>query len=128
MEVIINNFTAQSLVIGWLVGFVVAGFALSVQQGRTAEQSCWGASPWQNEIAIWNLGATVMLVGVLVSNTGVEPYLLPGLFVLSLAFMLNHIVAIRRHPDKRYPTNIAAATGNGIGVVAMAAYFIIHSL
>ena len=128
MESIVETFTAQKLVIGWLVGFVVAGFALSVQQRKTAEQSCWGSSPWQNEIAIWNLGGTLMLIGVLVSNTGVEPYLLPGLFVLSLAFMLNHLVAIRKHSGKRYPTNIAAATGNGIGVVAMASYYIIHSL
>jgi hypothetical protein len=116
-------FTARQLVISWLVGFVVAGFALSVNQKRTSEQSCWGSSPWQNEIAIWNLGAIVMLLGVVWRHPGVEPDLLPGLFVLSLAFSINHIVALRRHRDRRYPTNLAAAVFNGIGVVAILAHF-----
>jgi hypothetical protein len=112
-------FNARSLVISWLIGFVVAGFALSVKQKRTADQSCWGSSPWQNEIAIWNLGAIVMMAGVLWSKKDVEPALLPGLFVLSLAFCINHVVALLRHRDRRYPTNIAAAVGNGVGVVAI---------
>jgi hypothetical protein len=112
-------FNARSLVISWVVGFVVAGLALSIGQKRTADQSCWGGSPWQNEIAIWNLGAIVMLLGVLWSKKDVEPALLPGLFVLSLAFCINHVVALGRHRDRRYPTNIAAAVGNGVGVVAI---------
>jgi hypothetical protein len=112
-------FNARSLVISWVIGFVVAGFALSVQQKRTADQSCWGSSPWQNEIAIWNLGAIVMMAGVLWSKKDVEPALLPGLFVLSLAFCINHVVALLRHRERRYPTNIAAAVGNGVGVVAI---------
>lgn len=116
-------FTARQLVISWIIGFVVAGFALSVNQKRTADQSCWGSSPWQNEIAIWNLGAIVMLAGVLWSHPGVESALLPGMFVLSLAFSINHIVALRRHRGGRYPTNIAAAVGNGIGVVAILIHF-----
>jgi hypothetical protein len=114
-----ESFNARSLVISWVIGFVVAGFALSVKQKRTAEQSCWGSSPWQNEIAIWNLGAIVMMAGVLWSKKDVEPALLPGLFVLSLAFCINHVVALLRHRDRRYPTNIAAAVGNGVGVVAI---------
>lgn len=118
-------FSARQLVISWLVGFVVAGFALSVKQKRTSEQSCWGWSPWQNEIAIWNLGGIVMLLGVLWSEKGVEPALLPGLFVLSLAFSINHIVALLRHRDRRYPTNIAAAFFNGVGVVAILIHFAI---
>ncbi len=119
------DFNARNLVISWLVGFVVAGLALSVDQKRTSNLSCWGANKgWQNEIAIWNLGGVVMLVGVLWSNKGVEPFLLPGLFVLSLAFTVNHVVAILRHRDRRYPTNIAAMTANGIGVIAMLVYFI----
>jgi hypothetical protein len=114
-----EHFNARSLVISWVIGFVVAGFALSVKQRRTADQSCWGSSPWQNEIAIWNLGAIVMMAGVLWSKKDVEPALLPGLFVLSLAFCINHVVALWRHRDRRYPTNIAAAVGNGVGVVAI---------
>jgi hypothetical protein len=112
-------FNARSLVISWLVGFVGAGLALSVNQKRTADRSCWGFSPWQNEVAIWNLGAIVMLGGVLWSKKGVEPALLPGLFVLSLAFCVNHVVALWLHRDRRYPTNIAAAVANGVGVVAI---------
>lgn len=119
-------FNARSLVISWLVGFVVAGLALSVGQKRASEQSCWGSSPWQNEIAIWNLGAIVMLLGVLWSKKDVEPALLPGLFVLSLAFSINHIVALRRHRDGRYPTNVAAAVGNGVGVVAILVHFVVN--
>ena len=75
-------FNARILVISWIVGFVGAGLALSVNQKRTSDQSCWGWSPWQNEIAIWNLGANVMLLGVLASKEDVEPALLLGLFVL----------------------------------------------
>lgn len=116
-------FNARRLVISWLIGFVVAGLALSVNQKRTSELSCWGSSPWQNEIAIWNLGAIVMLLGVLWRHPGVEEALLPGLFILSLAFSINHIVALRRHPGRRYPTNVAAAVGNGVGVVAILVYF-----
>jgi hypothetical protein len=112
-------FTARQLVISWVIGCVVAGFALSVQQQRTADQSCWGSSPWQNEIAIWNLGFVTMMVGVLLSKKDVEPALLPGLFVLSLAFCINHVVALLRHRDGRYPTNVAAAVANGVGVVAI---------
>lgn len=118
-----DHFNARTLVISWLVGFIVAGLALSVGQQKTARDSCWGASPWQNEIAIWNLGGTLMLAGALMHGHGIEAALLPGLFALSLAFALNHLVAIRRHPDKRYPTNIAALTGNGIGVIAIAIYY-----
>ena len=88
MEHTMEYFNARTLVISWIVGFVGAGLALSVSQKRTADQSCWGASPWQNEIAIWNLGAIVMLLGVLWSKKDVEPALLPGLFVLSLAFSI----------------------------------------
>lgn len=118
-----DHFNARTLVFSWLVGFVVAGLALSVGQRKTAADSCWGASPWQNEIAIWNLGGTLILAGALMHGHGIEPALLPGLFVLSLAFAINHLVALRRHPDKRYPTNIAAATGNGIGVITMIVYY-----
>lgn len=120
-----DHFNARTLVISWLIGFVVAGLALSVGQRRTSNDSCWGANPgWQNEIAIWNLGGSLMLIGILMSNKGVEPFLLPGLFVLSLAFTINHVVALIRHKEKRYPTNVAAATANGIGVVAMLVYFV----
>ena len=125
MEHTMEYFNARTLVISWIVGFVGAGLALSVSQKRTADQSCWGASPWQNEIAIWNLGAIVMLLGVLWSKKDVEPALLPGLFVLSLAFSINHIVALRRHRDRRYPTNVAAAVANGIGVVAILVHFVL---
>jgi hypothetical protein len=119
-------FNARTLVISWLVGFVVAGFALSARQRQTADQSCWGSSPWQNEIAIWNLGAIVMLLGVLWSKKDVEPALLPGLFVLSLAFCVNHVVALLRHRERRYPTNIAAAVGNGVGVVAILVHLLVN--
>jgi len=118
-----DYFNARTLVISWLVGFVVAGLALSVGQRRTSADSCWGASPWQNEIAIWNLGGSTMLAGVLLHGHGIEASLLPGLFILSLAFSINHLVALRRHTERRYPTNIAAATANGIGVLSMLVYY-----
>jgi hypothetical protein len=125
MQYVMEYFNARTLVISWIVGFVGAGLALSVNQKRTSDQSCWGWSPWQNEIAIWNLGAIVMLLGVLASKKDVEPAVLPGLFVLSLAFSINHIVALRRHRDRRYPTNVAAAVANGVGVVAILFHFIV---
>jgi hypothetical protein len=121
-------FNARSLVFGWLVGFVGAGLALSVGQRRTADQSCWGSSPWQNEIAIWNLGAIVMLVGVLWTKKDVEPALLPGLFVLSLAFCINHVVALGRHRGRHYPTNVAAAVANGVGVLAMLVHLLLQQV
>ncbi len=120
-------FTARQLVISWVIGCVVAGLALSVKQQRTADQSCWGSSPWQNEIAIWNLGFVTMMAGVLWAKKDVEPALLPGLFVLSLAFCINHVVALLRHRDQRYPTNIAAAVANGVGVVAILVHVALHA-
>jgi hypothetical protein len=128
MSMILENFNSRSLVIGWLFGFVGAGLALSVDQKRTADRSCWGWSPWQNEIAIWNLGAIVMIIGVLLTKKDVEPALLPGLFILSLAFCINHVVAIIRHPERRYPTNIAAAVANGVGVIAFVLHFVLQQV
>jgi hypothetical protein len=64
-----------------------------------------------------------MMVGVLRSGKGVEPDLLPGMFILSLAFTVNHLVAIRRHRGRFYPTNVAAMTANGIGVIAILLHF-----
>ena len=122
------DFNARNLVITWLIGFIVAGLALSALQRRTSDQSCWGANPgWQNEIAIWNLGASVMVVGVLLANAGIEKSLLPGLFILSLAFTANHVVALFRNRDKRYPTNIAAAIANGAGVLILLVYFALNT-
>ncbi|HEX7479288.1 MAG TPA: hypothetical protein VF331_15890 [Polyangiales bacterium] len=115
----------RTLVIEWLIGFVIAGLALSVNQRKTADQSCFGSNAgWQTEIAIWNLGASLMLIGVLLSKTGVEAALLPGLFVLSLAFSINHLIALARHKERRYPTNVAAAVANGVGVLVLAVHFI----
>jgi hypothetical protein len=65
-----------------------------------------------------------MLLGVLASEKDVEPALLPSLFVQSLAFSTNHIVALRRHRDRRYPTNVAAAVANGVGVLAILIHFV----
>jgi hypothetical protein len=45
---------------------------------------------------------------------------------LSLAFCINHVVALVRHRGGRYPTNIAAAVANGVGVVAMGVHFVLH--
>jgi hypothetical protein len=115
----------RTLVIEWLVGFVIAGLALSVNRQKTADQSCWGGNVgWQTEIAIWNLGASLMLVGVLLSKKDVEAALLPGLFVLSLAFTINHLIALARHKGKRYPTNVAAAVANGVGVLVLVVHYI----
>mgnify|MGYP001037836766 CR=1 FL=1 len=116
-------FNARTLVILWIVGFVGAGLAMSVLQETTAAQSCWGANVgWQTEVAIWNLGAILILAGVLRSKKQIEPYILPGLFVLSLAFSVNHLVAILRH-DGVYMTNLAAAVVNGGGVLLLLSYF-----
>jgi hypothetical protein len=40
-----------------------------------------------------------------------------------LAFCINHVIALSRHRDRRYPTNVAAAVANGVGVVAMLIHF-----
>jgi hypothetical protein len=118
--------TPKNLVLAWLGGFIVAGLALSVGQKLTSQLSCWGANRgWQNEIAIWNLGATVMIIGVLNSNAGVEAALLPGLFVLSLAFTVNHVLALIKNRGQLYLTNVAAAAGNAGGVLLIGVYYLI---
>ncbi len=118
---------ARTLVIIWVIGFVGAGLAMSVLQDTTAVQSCWGANAgWQNEVAIWNLGAVLMLAGILRSKKRVEPYILPGLFVLSLAFTVNHVVALLKY-DGLYATNLAAAVANGAGVFLLLIYFLFGS-
>ena len=117
--------TPKNLVLAWLAGFVIAGLALSVGQKLTSQLSCWGSNGgWQNEIAIWNLGASGMLLGVLHSEAGIEASLLPGMLVLSLAFTANHVVALLKHRDKLYLTNVAAAVGNAGGVLLIGLYYL----
>ena len=61
-------FNAKTLVIAWIVGFIGAGLALSFGQKRTSDRSCWGWSPWQNEIAIWNLAEVEQVLAKLKLN------------------------------------------------------------
>jgi hypothetical protein len=62
---------------------------------------------------------------VLNSNAGVEAALLPGLFVLSLAFTINHVLALIKNRGQLYLTNVAAAAGNAGGVLLIGLYYLI---
>ena len=87
--------TARLLIALWLAGFAASFVMQTVFQGWFATNSAWGVNVgWQNEIAVWNLGVIVMLVGFLRADTGREESLLLGLCVLSLCFGTNHAYAL----------------------------------
>jgi hypothetical protein len=94
-ELLHKMFTAKNLVIVWMCGFGFAIAGQSVLQGVFASETFWGQNGgWQNEIAIWNCGMVLVLLGVVLSKKGVEPRVIPGLTILSLGFGINHLVAI----------------------------------
>jgi hypothetical protein len=94
-ELLQKIFTAKNLVILWICGFAFAIVGQSVLQTIFASETYWGLNAgWQNEIALWNVGMVLVLLGVLLSKKGIEPYVIPGLTVLSLGFGINHLVAI----------------------------------
>lgn len=98
----------------YLVGFVGSFVAQTVTQTKFGEQSAWGINRgWQNEIAIWNVFAAIVLVALL--NLSIESdIVVVGLFVLSLGFGTNHLVAYRAH---RRRSNLAGFAANFAGLL-----------
>lgn len=116
--------TAKFIIMVWGLGFAGSFVIQSVFQRWFAKNSHWGSNVgWQNEIAIWNLGVLVVLVGVLRSNANIESYVLPGLAVLSLFFGINHAVAVLRSP--RSLSNWAGVISNTLGIVLYGIYLVI---
>lgn len=84
----------------WMFGFAASFVIQTFLQSWFAENSFWGANVgWQNEIAIWNVGMFLVLLGILRSGLNVERHALFGLAVLSTCFAVNHGLALTNQPS-----------------------------
>lgn len=111
------------LVILWMLGFLVSFVIQTVFQSQFAAATLWGENRgWQNEIAIWNVGMFLVLTGILTANVRIENRVLPGLFILSLCFGSNHVLAIVQSPASL--GNWAGALAN-TGAVALYGYYLL---
>ena len=113
------------MMIIWILGFLGSFTIQTAFQSWFADNSYWGANHgWQNEIAIWNLGVLIVLLGIFKANSGVERSVLPGLAVLSLCFGANHALALSSSPESI--SNWAGATMNGLAVLLYAFYLFMN--
>jgi hypothetical protein len=117
-------FTARVLIYLWIAGLAGAGGVLFFFGKRAAKLSNWGYEQgWENEIAIWNLSMILVLIGVLIGDTGNESYVIPGLVVMSLSFSINHSIAMYRSKSIR-PTHLHATIANVGGVFLGLLYYL----
>ncbi len=94
-----NQVTPKTLVWLWIIGFVLAAIGQGLFQANVAAGSLWGRNlGWQTEIAIWNIGMILVLLGVLKSNKSVEKNVILGLTVLCTLFGVNHLTAAIKSP------------------------------
>ena len=121
MRAISSWLTPRSLVILWMLGFVCAFVVQTAFQSWFAAETLWGANRgWQTEIALWNLGVLVILVGVLRADRGVEAHVLPGLVLLAVCFGINHALAALASPGSL--SHWGGAALNGAGVLVYGVY------
>ncbi len=110
----------------WLFGFVFSLVIQSVFQAWFAEATIWGRNVgWQTEIAIWNTGMSLALLGLLRQPEKTQAAILPGLFVLSILFGANHLQAALRQPG--HVGNWLGAALNFAGVFMVVAYYLTNS-
>jgi len=107
----------------WVLGFAVSMVIQSFFQNDFAAQTHWGTSHgWQTEIAIWNLGMIFVLLPLLKDEIKIRNAL-PGLFILSLFFAINHASAFIKGELSK-AGNLAGVGFNVAAVVVCALYWV----
>lgn len=105
----------------WALGFAGAGSVLAIAPKRFARDTAWGASPWQREIAIWNIGTLVGIARLRLDSDDPDRALAEGFSVLSALFAVNHAATIVRAPRKsgHWVAFVANVVGLTAGLVAL---------
>lgn len=85
--------TSKKAVNLWGLGFAVAGIAQAAAGQRFADNSRWGHSGWQREVAIWDFGT---LTGLLALRQRPED---PDR-ALTIGFYLVLAVCAQSHPSR----------------------------
>ncbi len=99
MYIVKKFFTPKGFVSLWIVVNVLAAIDQTVFQAFAASGTLWGRNVgWQIEIAFWNIGMALILIGILISNKGVERYIILGINVLPILFGINHLTAAIKSP------------------------------
>lgn len=100
----------------YIVGFLGSLVAQSFFQSSFGKNSIWGVNRgWQNEIAVWNVFAVLILVS-LIHRKVQSDLAVYALAVLSLGFALNHLFAFSR--EKKI-SHLQGALANGVGLFAI---------
>jgi len=104
----------------YICGFVLSLAAQTLPQSKFGRQSAWGVSRgWQNEIAIWNIFAVIVLYAFLKHGFRSRLAVL-SLAVLSCGFGLNHLIAFRQ--AKRL-SNLQGFLANLAGLILIFAWW-----
>lgn len=108
----------------WALGFAGAALVQGLTPRDFAEHSHWGRSPWQREIAIWNVGTVAAIAGVQSHPEDPDKGLLQGFMLMSSLFGVNHLIALVRaeagHRRSHVAGVLANAAGLAIGAAALA--------
>ncbi|MBI6546298.1 MAG: hypothetical protein HY692_05855 [Cyanobacteria bacterium NC_groundwater_1444_Ag_S-0.65um_54_12] len=116
--------TARLLIKLWTIGFLVSFVIQTIFQGAFADSTAWGRNNgWQNEIAFWNLGVSVLLLCLLRVKDAPEKSL-PGLAVLSLFLGVNHLIAAMSTSAPGHLGHLFGFVANAIAVVLVSVYWI----
>ena len=106
----------------YIVGFAISFLVQSITQNKFGRESAWGISRgWQNEIAIWNVFAIIVLTALINRNFESDLIVL-ALFVMSAGFGVNHLVAVKNGGNRK--SNIAGAATNGLGLLLIVFWFL----
>lgn len=115
--------TSKKAVNLWGLGFAVAGIAQAAAGQRFADNSRWGHSGWQREVAIWNFGTLTGLLALRQRPEDPDRALTIGFTTLSSLFALNHIRAAVSETGGSSQTHLEALAMNlvaiGVGVSAL---------
>ena len=112
------NFLTQSLILKlYLIGFAISFLVQTVTQSKFGGESAWGINKgWQTEIAIWNVFAIVML-SALIERNFESDIVIAALFIMSFGFGINHLIAARKHNNRK--SNVAGAASNFFGLLVI---------
>ncbi|MGE0764279.1 MAG: hypothetical protein AB7N80_13435 [Bdellovibrionales bacterium] len=85
------------LMISWITFSAWAIVLQSLFRKRLAAITSWNYSPgWQTEIALWNVGAVVLLALSLIAKNQIAHITVPVICVWSTLFGINHLIAYVR--------------------------------
>lgn len=105
----------------YLLGFIASFLIQSVFQERFGRYAYWKQnSGWQNEIAIWNIGLSIILYGILKHSIDTIVEIKLALFIMSCLFFINHTYAFFK--SKTLPSHIMGALLNLSGMILLCVY------